>query len=82
MAFNRYYFVSEVAAKNPCRKDCPERKGGCAVNCERWKSFEAWKQEQYKQNLKKKMALQSTPGMQKRVKADEKSRRVGRKHMK
>ena len=25
--------------KQPCARDCPDRKAGCATTCEKWKSY-------------------------------------------
>ena len=39
--------------KSPCydyknRKDCPNRKIGCAIDCEKWKEFTKYKEEMRK----------------------------------
>ena len=26
--------------EHPCKKDCPNRKGGCAAECQKWLAYE------------------------------------------
>lgn len=41
MASNSSLFSSYRAfgPKQPCSKDCPDRKAGCAINCEKWSTY-------------------------------------------
>ena len=34
-------------AKQPCKRDCPERSGECHASCERWKKYEAERNSEY-----------------------------------
>ena len=34
--------------KHPCSQTCPDRTAECKRSCERWKQYEAAKQEDYK----------------------------------
>jgi hypothetical protein len=36
--------------KPPC-KDCPERKGGCAVTCPKWREYIAERDKQYEKRV-------------------------------
>lgn len=41
---------------NPCydmlkRADCPNRKEGCAANCEKWREYKSEKEEDYRQRV-------------------------------
>jgi hypothetical protein len=36
--------------KPPC-KDCPERKGGCAVSCEKWRDYVAERDKVYQKKV-------------------------------
>ena len=51
MSFN-FRFNGEISHRNPCKQDCPDRKGGCHATCETYRAFEAWKTEKY-ENRKK-----------------------------
>ena len=31
--------AANLGPKPPCGKDCPDRKAGCAINCEKWKAY-------------------------------------------
>lgn len=31
----------------PCAVDCKGRKAGCAIDCEAWKQYVLWRDEQY-----------------------------------
>lgn len=32
---------------NPCKKDCPDRKAGCAIDCKAWKEYRQERDELY-----------------------------------
>ena len=36
---------------SPCTKDCPDRKGGCQINCPRWAEYVKKRDEEYAQRL-------------------------------
>ena len=38
--------------KQPCDRNCPERKPGCGSVCPRWAEWEAWKKQEYRRRLK------------------------------
>lgn len=40
----------------PCKKDCPDRKCGCAVDCERWRAYAEKRDREYDARLRKKRA--------------------------
>ena len=40
----------------PCKKDCPDRRAGCAVDCERRKAYAAKRDKEYDARLLKKRA--------------------------
>lgn len=43
--FNPYGVI--FGPKPPCGKDCPERKAGCAVSCEKWRAYVKERNENY-----------------------------------
>lgn len=36
---------------NPCVRNCPERKAGCAITCEKWEEYRAKRDQYYKTRL-------------------------------
>lgn len=36
---------------NPCVKDCPDRKAGCAITCEKWAEYRTKRDQYYKSKL-------------------------------
>lgn len=38
--------------KQPCVKDCPGRKAGCAVDCEKWAAYLEKRAELYEKRLR------------------------------
>lgn len=39
--------------KQPCVKDCPGRKAGCAVNCEKWAEYLKKREKLYEDRLRR-----------------------------
>ena len=37
--------------KPPCGKDCPDRKAGCLVNCQKWHDYVAERNANYEKRL-------------------------------
>ena len=50
--YNGFHYNGEISSRNPCKPDCPDRKGGCHAKCDKYQEFDAWKQEKY-ENRKK-----------------------------
>lgn len=46
--------------KQPCVKDCPDRKGGCAVTCEKWAAYVKERDKRYAEQAEA-AALNMTP---------------------
>ena len=38
--------------KPPCGKNCPDRKAGCACNCEKWAAYLAERNAEYERRAK------------------------------
>ena len=47
--------------KPPCGKNCPDRKTGCAVNCEKWKAYLAERNANYEKRRKEAENNTQTP---------------------
>ena len=43
--------AANLGPKPPCGKNCPDRKTGCAVNCEKWKAYLAERNANYEKRL-------------------------------
>lgn len=41
----------EHKRNQPCVKDCPDRRAGCAAECEKWKAYVAKRNEEYARNV-------------------------------
>ena len=39
--------------KQPCERDCPDRKAGCGATCEKWKAYVEERNAQYEERVKK-----------------------------
>ena len=37
----------KILQENPCKPDCPRRRGGCAIDCPEWAAFVADRQQIY-----------------------------------
>lgn len=48
---NERRFPYERKRNQPCVKDCPDRKAGCAAECEKWKAYVAKRNEEYARNV-------------------------------
>lgn len=46
--FNRY---KSEGPKPPCVKDCPGRKAGCAIDCEKWAAYVVERDKTYKKRV-------------------------------
>lgn len=38
--------------KQPCDRDCPDRKAGCGTNCEKWQAYVKERNEMYSERMK------------------------------
>ena len=39
--------------KQPCEKDCPDRKAGCGATCPKWEKYVKWRNAQYEERKEK-----------------------------
>lgn len=40
--------------EQPCKPDCPERRGGCAVACSKWQEYEKARNAGYEERMRRK----------------------------
>lgn len=75
---------NETRDKHPCKVDCPERRGGCAVTCAKWQKYEKARNANYEERSRQKFINQTdTYAKQKRMERQDKAyislRKVGKK---
>lgn len=73
--------ISEMALKNPCKQDCPRRKGGCAAECPEWIEYETEKFRRYAERQARLTNNQVTADAERRIRRDARNQRLHRKHM-
>lgn len=54
----KYLYSNSIP--NPCAKDCPDRKAGCAINCTAWAEYRNKRDLFYQQKLEAKEAEMRT----------------------
>lgn len=42
-------YIRRNGLRQPCAKDCPDRKPGCVADCERWQAYIEQREEMYRQ---------------------------------
>ena len=53
---NKFIFERVTGIEQPCVKDCPGRKAGCAVGCEKWADYLEKRQKIYDERLRQNYA--------------------------
>lgn len=51
--------------KPPCGKNCPDRKAGCAVTCEKWRAYIEERNAYYEKRVEERELSENTHGNQK-----------------
>ena len=64
MGANKSIFAASnaLAPKQPCRKDCPDRKAGCAISCEKWAAYLKQREAYYEKRQKESELKSRTTG--------------------
>lgn len=58
--------IRNFAITSPCTKDCPQRKGGCQIGCDRWAEYVALRAEHYAEQEKERTRYIRTPSEERR----------------
>ena len=49
----RAFHFERTELEQPCVKDCPGRKAGCAINCEKWAEYLKRREKLYEERLRR-----------------------------
>lgn len=52
--------------RSPCDKDCPDRRGGCQVACEKWAEYEKSRNAKYAQRITRINEIAYSPAQERR----------------
>lgn len=59
--------------EQPCKADCPDRRGGCAVICLKWQEYEKVRNANYEERMRRKGLYKTdTPAKEKRLEKQDK----------
>lgn len=56
------HHFERTGLNQPCVKDCPDRKAGCAINCEKWAAYLKEREAMYEERRKQVRAGQYSRG--------------------
>ena len=66
--------------EHPCKKDCPNRKGGCAAECQEWLAYEKKKYAEYERRAAAARASENTVGTDRALRRADRLKRTNRRH--
>lgn len=75
-----FHMMGEISRKNPCKQDCPDRRGGCHASCEVYREYEAWKMNAYIERNRTRERTERSAGLESIVRRNERAKRANRKH--
>lgn len=67
---------------HPCRRDCPDRRGGCHAECTKWKEYERERAVRYEENRRHAEHDGFSPGLERNIRQCRERKKNGWYHNK